>query len=128
MASLKARVAYLQGLTVGLEMPADSKETKLLTGIVDIMTEFADVVEDLKVSQDRLEDYLESIDEDLYGLERDIYPDEDDINGDYNLDMDDTDYLNGITVVNCPHCDSEIRVAEDNGHGTGHGTGHDEAH
>ena len=81
MANLKARVAYLQGLTAGLDMPAEAKESKLLAGMVDALAEFADAVDELRLSQERLEDYLESIDEDLYGLERDIYPDDEDIDG-----------------------------------------------
>jgi hypothetical protein len=83
MANLKARVAYLQGLTAGLDMPGETKEAKLLAGVVDALAEFAEAVDDLRLSQERLEDYLESIDEDLYGLERDIYPDDDDL--DQNL-------------------------------------------
>lgn len=70
MKNLKSRVAYLQGLATGLEMPADSKEARLLSGIVDVMGEFADSVDELEASQDGLEDYLESVDEDLYVLER----------------------------------------------------------
>lgn len=128
MTSLKARVAYLQGLAAGLEMPADSKEARLLEGIVEILGEFAEAVEDLDVSQERLEDYLESIDEDLYGLERDIYPDEEE------QDID-TQYLDvvcpecekavglddrlagdgGISMVNCPHCEGEIPISHNLG-------------
>lgn len=70
MGNLKSRVAYLQGLATGLDMPADSKEARLLSGIVDVLGEFADSVDELEESQDGLEDYLESIDEDLYALER----------------------------------------------------------
>lgn len=128
MTRLKARVAYLQGLAAGLEMPADSKEARLLEGIVEILGEFAETVDDLEVSQERLEDYLESIDEDLYGLERDIYPDEDE----HGID---TQYLDvvcpeceeavglddrlaedgGISMVNCPHCEGEISVKHNPG-------------
>jgi hypothetical protein len=107
MANLKARVAYLQGLTAGLEMPADSKETKLLAGMVDALAEFADAVDELRLSQERLEDYLESIDEDLYGLERDIYPDEDDIDGDVTcLDLDEPAYLESADENGSPGRDA----------------------
>lgn len=128
MSSLKARVAYLQGLATGLEMPADSKEARLLDGIVEILGEFAEAVEDLEVSQERLEDYLESIDEDLYGLERDIYPDEDEHGIDTQyldvvcpeceeaIGLDDRLAGNGgISLVNCPHCEGEIPLRHSRG-------------
>lgn len=123
MTSLKARVAYLQGLAAGLELPADSKEARLLEGIVEILSEFAEAVDELEVSQERLEDYLESIDEDLYGLERDVYPDEDE----RGIDTQCLDVMcpeceeavgpddrpaggGGISLVNCPHCEGELPV------------------
>ena len=40
MSDLKARVAYLQGLSDGLEISADSKEGKLLQGIIDVLDDF----------------------------------------------------------------------------------------
>ena len=73
MNDLKTRVAYLQGLSAGLEFNADSKEGRLLKGIIDVLDEFADSVGDLEEAQEQLEDYLESIDEDLYHLEDEIY-------------------------------------------------------
>lgn len=66
MNSLKAKVAYLQGLSNGLEEAPASKEGKLLKEIINTLDEFADSVGDL-------EGYVESIDEDLQYLEDEIY-------------------------------------------------------
>jgi len=85
-------VSYLQGLAAGLEMAADSKEGKLLSGIVDVLGEFADSVEELGDSQDSLEDYLESIDEDLYALESRLNEVEGEEDGEHFLE------------VECPEC------------------------
>jgi predicted nuclease with TOPRIM domain len=85
-------VAYLQGLAAGLEMAAESKEGKLLSGIVDVLVEFANSVEELGDSQDSLEDYLESIDEDLYTLESRLN------------EVEDEDDCEHILEVECPEC------------------------
>ncbi|MBU4532130.1 MAG: AraC family transcriptional regulator [Eubacteriales bacterium] len=92
MGNLKSRVAYLQGLAAGLEMAAESKEGKLLSGIVDVLVEFANSVEELGDSQDSLEDYLESIDEDLYTLESRLN------------EVEDEDDCEHILEVECPEC------------------------
>lgn len=128
MNDLKARVAYLQGLSAGLDLNAESKEGKLLNGIIEILDEFADSVGDLEEAQEQLEDYLESIDEDLNHLEDEIY--EDDIvdqcgcGGDY-LEVEcprcaetvcfDSDILedDDIVEVTCPNCDEVVFVNDD---------------
>lgn len=141
MANLKASVAYLQGLTAGLEMPGDSKEAKLLGGIVEALAEFADAVEVLDDSQERLEDYLESIDEDLYGLENDLYPDEDE-NDDEDiryLDVECPECVESVgpdygladegfvSQINCPHCEGAIRIGGNNNGQMGIRRGHEDA-
>lgn len=93
MADLKSRVAYLQGLATGLDMPADSKEARLLSGIVDVMGEFADSVDELEASQDGLEDYVESVDEDLYVLERRV-----------SRAGGEEDECDGLIQIECPEC------------------------
>lgn len=96
MSDLKARVAYLQGLSDGLEIRADSKEGKLLQGIIDVLGDFAETVEGLKQGQENLEDYIESIDEDLYHLEEG-YSD-----GDHCREED--EYIE----VTCPACNEIV--------------------
>jgi len=110
MKDLKARVAYLQGLSAGLDLNAESKEGKLLSGIIEVLDEFAESMGDLEEAQGQLEDYLESIDEDLYQLEDDIY-EGDEVDG----GACEGDYLE----VNCPGCgetvcfDSEVLEDDD---------------
>lgn len=125
MSDLKTRVAYLQGLSAGMEFNDGSKEGRLLKGIIDVLDEFADSVGNLEEAQEQLEDYLESIDEDLYHLEDEIY-DEDKLEQnaraeDY-VEVDcprcgeivcfDSDILedDDIVEVTCPNCDEVVFV------------------
>jgi predicted RNA-binding Zn-ribbon protein involved in translation (DUF1610 family) len=123
---LKTRVAYLQGLSAGLDFNADSKEGKLLKGIIDVLDEFADSVVDLEEAQEQMEDYLENIDEDLYHLEDEIY-DEDGLHtcAENYVEVDcprcgetvcfDSEIIDDddIVEVTCPNCDEVVFVNDD---------------
>jgi predicted RNA-binding Zn-ribbon protein involved in translation (DUF1610 family) len=123
MGELKAKVAYLQGLSAGLDFDKDSKEGKLLKGIIDVLDEFAETVGTLEQGQEQLEDYIESVDEDLYSLEDEYYQDCG-CNDDY-LEVDcpkcgetvcfDSDILEDedIVEVTCPNCDEVVFVNDD---------------
>jgi endogenous inhibitor of DNA gyrase (YacG/DUF329 family) len=127
MNDLKSRVAYLQGLSTGLEL-GESKEGKLLRGIIDVLDEFADSVGNLAEGQEQLEDYLESIDEDLYQLEDEIFEKDAEhcVCGEDYLEVDcpkcgetvcfESDILqdDDIVEVTCPNCDEVVFVNDDN--------------
>lgn len=125
MGELKAKVAYLQGMSAGLDLSQDSKEGKLLKGIIEVLEQFADTVGGLEQGQEQLEDYVESIDEDLYQLEDDYYEDNTCNECEY-LEVDcpkcgetvcfDSDILedDDIVEVTCPNCDEVVFVNDDN--------------
>ncbi|MBO8168187.1 MAG: AraC family transcriptional regulator [Thermoanaerobacteraceae bacterium] len=111
MDELKKKVAYLQGLISGMELDTSTKEGRLFQGIIDVLEEIADNLEDLWTEQGELEYYLESLDHDLGELEDDFYLDDDDfefddededlVDGDgYDVDDDDQAYVE----VECPKC------------------------
>lgn len=125
MCELKAKVAYLQGMSAGLDLSQDSKEGRLLKGIIEVLDEFAQTVGGLEEGQEQLEDYVESLDEDLYHLEDDFYEDDACKEGEY-LEVDcpkcgetvcfDSDILedDDIVEVTCPNCDEVVFVNDDN--------------
>ncbi len=98
MGNLKSRVAYLQGLVAGLELPEDDGEGKILSGIVDVLGAFANQVEELESSHANLEHYVESLDEDLYALESEIYHDTEDA------------AQEGFLEIECPECRATVSV------------------
>lgn len=114
MSELKARVAYLHGLANGMDVDNDSKEGKLLGGIIDVLDQFAD-------SFNELEEYIQSLDEDLYTLENDLHEEdlEDYMEADcpgcqetvlfHSSIIDDED----IIEVTCPNCDEVVFINDD---------------
>lgn len=80
MKNIKDRVAYLQGLALGLNICLHSAEGKLLINIIDVLDDMADALNNIQMSQVDLEAYVESMDEDLTDLEEEVYEDD----GDYS--------------------------------------------
>ena len=106
---LKARVAYLRGLAEGLELGDNSKEEKILQKVIDILDEFAEELEQLRVDHEELFEYTEAIDEDLTELEEDFY--EEECNEDDD-DLDDEEFEGGFSME-CPNCREVVVVSED---------------
>ncbi len=100
MKDLQQKVAYLQGLTDGMEL-SDSKEGKVISEILGVLKDVTEYLEFLKGEQDDLEDYIESIDSDLADLEEEIYDDECCCGDD---DEDDYDYVE----MECPNCHDQV--------------------
>jgi endogenous inhibitor of DNA gyrase (YacG/DUF329 family) len=112
MNDLRARVAYLQGLADGLDLHESSKEGKLLYGIIDVLTDFAEEVEELQIGQDQLEEYIETIDEDLYDLEDEVYEEyEDDDDEDYLCSCGED--IDEFVEVDCPTCGETVMFDSD---------------
>ena len=65
------KVAYLKGLAEGLEISSDSKNGKIIKGILDVLEDIAGAVEFLESENENLNDYLSELDEDLGALEED---------------------------------------------------------
>ncbi|AEF94967.1 hypothetical protein Desca_2128 [Desulfotomaculum nigrificans CO-1-SRB] len=124
MDSLKSRVAYLQGLADGMNLE-NSKEGRLLNGIIDVLQDVAETVGGLEEAHEQLEDYVETIDEDLYSLEDNIYDCDCDDDEDYvevecpgcgETVMFSSDILedDDVIEVTCPNCDEVVFVNDDN--------------
>ena len=122
MSDLRSKVAYLQGLSNGLNLEGESKEGKIIQSIISVLEDFADSFTELEDAQEQLEDYIETIDEDLYSLETGL--DEEDMENYVEVDcprcgetvlfdsgiIEDED----IIEVTCPNCDEVVFINEDN--------------
>lgn len=114
------KVAYLKGLSDGLEIDETTKEGKLLLKIVETLEDFADVISDLDEEVEELVEYLDVIDEDLADIEEFVYDFEDEFD-EFEcpncgtvlfLDEDDFDKEGNVEVV-CPDCGEEYVVTDD---------------
>jgi phage FluMu protein Com len=109
-----------------MNIESDSREGRILNGIIEVLDEFAQSIKEMEAAQDQLEDYLESIDEDLFHLEEGIYSEsgEMDEEGEY-LEVDcprcgevvcfDSDIMEDedTVEVTCPNCDEVVFINDD---------------
>ncbi|HWJ03228.1 MAG TPA: AraC family transcriptional regulator [Verrucomicrobiae bacterium] len=101
MHDLTEKAAYLQGLAEGLDLGKDSKEGKVINGMIDLIHELAHSINNLRSAHVDLEDYVETIDEDLYDLEDEVYEE--------SMDMDVLDdYDDDYVEVECPTCQETV--------------------
>lgn len=59
MGNLKEKVAYLQGMTKGLNVNEHTPEGKLLVNMIDVLESFAEEINCMNVAQEELEDYAD---------------------------------------------------------------------
>ena len=100
MGNIKERVAFLQGLTQGLNVSSSTAEGKVLINIIDVLDDMAEEFNNIQMVQDDLGNFVESIDEDLTDLEEEVYED---------VDLDDEDFVE----VQCPSCRETVSFASD---------------
>ena len=99
--TISEKVAHLKGLIEGMELE-DSKNTKLIKAIADILEDLSYDLEDVQDSLAEVGEQVEMIDEDLENLENDYY--------DYDEDDDDCCCCgdDDCYEVECPACGEHL--------------------
>lgn len=108
--NIKEKVAYVQGLTNGMDINGETREGRLLLNVVDLLDDMADVIESVRSQHDDLEVYVESIDEDLTQLEDDFY-DIDTVEMDDDFADEDEEGIDFVEVE-CPSCHEAVHFEE----------------
>jgi len=113
MDDVRKKIAYLQGLAVGLKLDEGKEEAKIIKQLIDVVADVADEVEDLHAAQEDVEEYLESIDDDLYGEDGEDECDCEECDEEKDEQSceleDDVDYVE----VECPKCHDIICFEEE---------------
>lgn len=67
------KVAYLKGLADGLELGQETKQDKLISAIIDVLTAVAADIEALNTNNDDLAAEIDAVSDDLADIERIVY-------------------------------------------------------
>lgn len=108
--NINEKAAYIKGLAEGLKLDENTAEGKILTALIDLVTEITDTLQEVDESLDYLNDYIEEIDEDLGEIEEYLVDEEFcDCDCDCGCD-DDDDYDDDEEYyeVECPSCGEKI--------------------
>ncbi|HHY67689.1 CD1247 N-terminal domain-containing protein [Kyrpidia sp.] len=98
---VREKIAYLKGLASGLEVDPESREGRLLHGLVDVLDSLSASVEHWADSQRELEEYVNLIDDDLGDVEEFLDLDADD-------EIEETSYIR----LECPECGDTLYLDE----------------
>ena len=107
--------AYLKGLFDGYELDKNSKEGKIISGMLELLGDMADKIDALERDNKELHEYVEELDSDLGELEEEVYftdPDDEDLDDeptayqDYEEITD--DYIDDYNEIECPACGEVI--------------------
>ena len=114
------KVAYLKGLFEGMGLSANEGEGKIISGILDVLTDMAGDVADLEQNAVELGEELDSVSADVSALESALYDEDDEDEEDDEDDCgcgcphhEDDEDDDEIYTVTCPVCNTEITVDED---------------
>ncbi|MDD3839206.1 MAG: hypothetical protein PHP06_01350 [Clostridia bacterium] len=102
MDSISKKASYIKGLFEGLQIDENQKEGKIIKHILVLLEDIVDELEDIKISQYELHEYMDYIDDDLGNLEEYIYDEEEDLEEEP-----------GYIEVECPNCDEIVYFDED---------------
>ena len=126
--SVMKQVAYLKGLTDGLDLDPSTKEGKVFAAILNCLEAIADELALMREDLDILDDLTDGLDEDLgrvqeYLLEG-LELDEEELDDFYTeacphcgaiLTLEDEDLIAG--VVCCPACNEQFNIEEEDASG-----------
>ncbi len=123
MSELLNKVSYLKGLAEGMNLAEKSDEGKLISKLIEVLSEASDEIEALWARNDELEMRIDELDEEMYAAEMDIDAIYDDIEGDFDVDEYgedddfDDDFLDmyddeddDLFEIMCPECGEDVVV------------------
>lgn len=101
--TITEKVAFLKGLTEGLNLDDTKSEGRIIKSMLDILDDIAVTLTDVEENMDLMAEQLDTVDEDLDALEEYVYSGLED-----DEDLDDTMY-----EVECPNCGKTVYLDEE---------------
>ena len=106
--TINEKASYIKGLADGVELDTATKEGKLISVLIDLVSDMAKAISELEEDVDTAFDYCEELDEDLGAVEEMLL--EDDCDCDCN-DYDDYDDFE--CDGDCECCDEDCELADE---------------
>ena len=105
---ISENAAYLKGLFDGYEIDKTTKEGKIISEMLTLLSDMADKINALEADNKELHEYVEELDHDLGEVEEELYfYDDDEDFEDYDELNDDEDYEGEdeeFYEIECPSC------------------------
>ena len=100
--------AYIKGLFDGYQLDVNTKEGRIISEMLTLISDMADKINALEADNKELHEYVEELDHDLGEVEEEVYffdedeeyDDYDDLNDDEDYEGEDGDFYE----IECPSC------------------------
>ena len=100
--TINEKASYIKGLADGVELDTTTKEGKLISVLIDLVSDMAKTISELEEDVDTAFDYCEELDEDLGAVEEMLLEDDCDCDcDDFECDGD------------CEDCDEDCELADE---------------
>ena len=100
--TINEKASYIKGLADGVELDTTTKEGKLISVLIDLVSDMAKTITELEEDVDTAFDYCEELDEDLGAVEEMLLEDDCDCDcDDFECDGD------------CEDCDEDCELADE---------------
>ena len=111
------KVAYIKGLAEGLALDESKPEGKVLSAIIDLLSDVCETIADIDDEVATLGDYIEEIDQDLGAVEEDLYADDCCCDDECDCCCDDECDCccdeDDLVEAMCPHCGEPVMFVND---------------
>ena len=105
------KIAYIKGLAEGLSLDDSTKEGKILSAVIDLLSDITEEICEIEDGCDELLEQIDAVDEDLASLEEFIYEDDD---CDCDCCDDDCDCCDDeVYEIECPACNDVIYLDDE---------------
>ncbi len=118
MSKLSEKVAYLRGLTDGLNQDANLPQSKILAEVISALEMATQQIDHLEEQVEDLSDYIDEIDRDLAEVEEFIVEEggcdsDEDCDEHCECPCHDEDFDSDFVAYQCPNCGSEVELEVD---------------
>lgn len=111
--TISEKVAYLKGLADGMELSKETtKESKMLTAILDVLEQVGLSIEDLENTTESLGEEIDAVSDDLADVEE-YLTDEDEEDEDEEEEDEDEEDEDDFFEVQCPNCGETLVIDAD---------------
>ena len=101
--NISEKVSYIKGLAEGLKLDDATKEGKILTAILDVLSDIAYQVEDMDSDLNDMADVVGDLDDAVLELEGEVYG-----GCGWHHDHDEDDEDEDLYEITCPKCNNTI--------------------
>ena len=105
--TISEKVAYIQGMFVGMELDkSEMKVARVLSEVLDVLQEMGQQLDGMDTAMDQFDEELDTLGDAVAELEEAVFDDEDEADSNFDGGDEDEDFFE----IPCPTCGEDLLV------------------